>query len=827
MVLCMEQETVENIALQFNKIRGTNLSRHLSQDETFNYDFDNGHVCNQIINGRNIPIYINLKKDRNTSTYIEFSNKTIKVLVDNNRILSFSFTNFDLLKRFINSYNLRDRNSNLGTKFGLLKSYLEENNLTSYVDFYERTRITPEILTFYLLFDIQLLTEYDNFNNIINIYKSVFSEIIITNNLRFVYETITAFLHSTKLLIFNHDRLAFSDSITSIPTYYKSTTINDSTQILTINLRKVNNECFITFKNYSSRLFSFTPHIKIEDRFVINRQNYFNYTTSTRITFGEYQGIRNDNFSSFLITNENNVENNDLELQSVVNKTKILSKSKDKNVDFITGEKINDSDTILTRYGYTNKNHPFIKEDFLIKGQYLFSEKLIDKNSKFYSLVSDLSKNNYQIFDGLDENNFLTNKNYNLTIISPSGNGPLIDSNLDKYGVFYCKKEKISSFVTPEVVNNKSFQINYFECITDGVFYLKEDNPSLYKNNVVKPKIYGIKKNRSLSFKEIIGNVPMTYIGTYGKKYTFGLEIETISGFLPRRFNDKISFTAVHDGSLRQEDGNTYGLEYVTGVYEGDKGLLMTKKLSNELSKRCLINKQCSIHSHLGNVNFNKENIVLMYYIFFTIQDELFQIMPPSRRNNEYCRALPDMKINIEALKSTHRDYLIDKWYNDIVKFLSAKDYSGKYINKKKQHPKGAKCSYDHSTARYCWVNMVPSLFNTRENGIYTIEFRLMSATTNYKKIKAWLLICFALVDIVENHKNLIYDDEFLSSGKSWNLDKLITSVYPQEKAQKEIFEFINSRRVKFSGKYTDPHIEEQNEMLDNPIDENFKIINL
>ena len=69
--------------------------------------------------------------------------------------------------------------------------------------------------------------------------------------------------------------------------------------------------------------------------------------------------------------------------------------------------------------------------------------------------------------------------------------------------------------------------------------------------------------------------------------------METISGKLPQYLDDSLNYLSIRDGSLKDEDGEEYGYEYVTGVLTGDTGLLQTKKLCNALTKYCIVNKKC------------------------------------------------------------------------------------------------------------------------------------------------------------------------------------------------------------------------------------------
>lgn len=367
-------------------------------------------------------------------------------------------------------------------------------------------------------------------------------------------------------------------------------------------------------------------------------------------------------------------------------------------------------------------------------------------------------------------------------------------------------------YIDLRLLNNTTFKEYYKESLLNGQFYhLHIFDPKYSQKH---PK-YQYRKCKSRFKTEVDDIKPTTYIKTLGKQYSFGLEIETSSGYLPPYLDTIIDYSAVHDGSLKDPDGHTYGGEYVTGVLKGDKGLLQTKMLCNEVSKRCLINHLCGVHTHIGGVNFTKENIVLMYYLYSKLEKEIFSMLPKSRRDNEYCRKLPKLSIDLKEMTSVSQYmFLTDYYYNQIIAILSQKDGFSEHVNKKRDHPRGHKCSYDHSTARYCWVNFIPAVFDTRGNGISTIEFRPHSATTSYYKIKNWLLICMALVDVIENHKNVIYTDPNIS------LSKVIELSYPKD--NKKLLDYIEKRINKFSSKDN-----EESDYTDNEVDENVTIKNI
>lgn len=349
-------------------------------------------------------------------------------------------------------------------------------------------------------------------------------------------------------------------------------------------------------------------------------------------------------------------------------------------------------------------------------------------------------------------------------------------------------------FFKDSLLDNPSFNKLYVENITTGNYHNVNYLPKDF--NFLHMKIPGInyKANAEWLFEQ---NKPATYIKTLGKKYTYGLEIETISGLVPEKICEKLNVSSVHDGSLRQTDDNTaYGKEYVTGVLFGDQGLNNLREICNVLTKRCLINHKCGVHVHIGNVNFSKENIILMYHMYSSIQKEVFETLPSSRRNNVYCRELPKFTSWSDMQKLSnpiYREYTLDKLYNEVICFITSKNVS-KQNNKKHDHPKGFKCGYDHDSSRYSWVNFVPAVCNTRKNNIYTIEFRPASASTSYIKIKNWLLVCMALVDVIENNKQYVYS--VVNSKADFTLEGILKASYGDK--AKPIINWVNERKNKF-----------------------------
>lgn len=327
--------------------------------------------------------------------------------------------------------------------------------------------------------------------------------------------------------------------------------------------------------------------------------------------------------------------------------------------------------------------------------------------------------------------------------------------------------------------------INGFYIHVNDFKKFKSEKPLKYrkvKNSITKPC-------GNLEIDILSGVKSPTYTVTEGKKYTFGVELETISGFLPEELDWYLNYDAVHDGSLRGPDGeDPVGAEYVTGVLTGDTGFLQLKRLSNELTKRCTIDKRCGMHLHIGNFDFSKENIVLLYKVYYSLEMQLFKMLPKSRFNNKYCKKLPHINDCLYHDINDNYNTYIEKAYSSLIKWVSSiEGLPGKNNNKKLEHPLGHKCGYRPDASRYSWLNFVPAIYNTRSNvNAKTLEIRNHSGTTNYTKIKYWILIHMGIINYVENYKREILENE------NFSLNDIIKKVYP--KSFCNIIEYIETR---------------------------------
>jgi hypothetical protein len=384
-----------------------------------------------------------------------------------------------------------------------------------------------------------------------------------------------------------------------------------------------------------------------------------------------------------------------------------------------------------------------------------------------------------------------------------------------KYDIVYASTNEYTATIhhskggTFRVCTREEAQnMGYFESLKDGIFYETEalrdeleyeKNSASYTHHRYYPdnKKYGVK----------FGSYSPTDILTQDKGYTFGVEIETCGGFVDRSLFGELNMKSVKDGSITVNgskftpDSDDYiGREYVTGVLTGDAGFKHLQKIVHTLKERCVINKTCSIHAHIGGADFDKAFNVYAYKLALAIENDMFSMLPPSRKNNTFCKFLPPLELDIpKRLGAEEYDIIIDEHYRTIFQLMCNREPSHK-VNKGNNHPNGSRAGYNQSHPRYSWLNFLTSMFNTknvRDNDgnilSYTLEFRNHSASLNYNKIRNWILLCMGFVYCVENHKTDI------AEGKIKSMEDIINRAY-KNKRKDLLLAYISERKDKFSG---------------------------
>lgn len=255
----------------------------------------------------------------------------------------------------------------------------------------------------------------------------------------------------------------------------------------------------------------------------------------------------------------------------------------------------------------------------------------------------------------------------------------------------------------------------------------------------------------------------------YLEDISFGIEIETSKGYLPAHIMRRHGIIPCRDGSIS-------GIEYVTVPLKGKKGLQNIYNFSKVLREVCTIDFGCSLHVHLGNLNLSKNQVISLYILAMRVQNSLFQMFPPYKKNKNgiggknYCKLLGDL--GIKPLKNfkepAYKIYIEDSWnrlFHLVTKTKNNPEGIGPnavYNSKNFVHPRSGKWN---QLGRYYYINFVNTVFSKSR----TVEFRLHGPTLNSDKILTWLYMCIAMVKYSISHEK-----EILSSHE----DMDVTTVF-------------------------------------------------
>jgi len=253
--------------------------------------------------------------------------------------------------------------------------------------------------------------------------------------------------------------------------------------------------------------------------------------------------------------------------------------------------------------------------------------------------------------------------------------------------------------------------------------------------------------NEAYSKNQIPFTKEVEKIASYFKKYTFGIEFETIKGTIPAYLLGKLGILPLRDGSIS-------GYEYTTIPLNGVKGIQTITNICEELTKRCEYDHTCSMHVHIGNVRTDMLYLTVLYNLLRSLQAELFSIVPKYKTDpitlaglrKNYCQKLNDINMvfpeTLFQLPSSQYEAVVKNNYQMLYNFCSGGIHAN-IIENPVVHPQGDQKW--NRTNRYFFVNFIPMIYDNK-----TIEFRLHSGTFNVDKVLFWMLLNIAILEYAD-----------------------------------------------------------------------------
>jgi hypothetical protein len=435
--------------------------------------------------------------------------------------------------------------------------------------------------------------------------------------------------------------------------------------------------------------------------------------------------------------------------------------------------------------------------------------RLVD--GQYYS-IGDVSKENSgQIY--------LINKRYirpeNLVFNHTVGKYTLPNANLIE-GIVRFEENKL---ITGLFESNPLYNIilidkdnNYHVCLNKSIIsldYREEKSTGIfYHISIKKAKLFNLIKDVSKEYKESFPydsrgitdkftkkfnanykpNITKS-VKTYApllKKYTFGLEFETVKGILNENILKVLPLIPLRDGSIS-------GLEYVTIPLSGEIGLQALIDSAYHLESKTEYNTSCALHYHVGNIPRTPEFLLAFWKVASFFQDEMFSMFPLYKKYNfgvkrkNYSKPFPINKVNslLDASIDIKNKEQVNKNFDVIFSYLSEGTPFAAYNNNLdnvKEHPRDPSGNQKWNiNTRYYANNLVPIIFGNKQ----TIEFRIHTPTYDIDKIINFLLINIYILDYTVNNTELILKD-FSNVTKLDNLRNFIDEYLRNEKILKK-----------------------------------------
>ena len=256
-------------------------------------------------------------------------------------------------------------------------------------------------------------------------------------------------------------------------------------------------------------------------------------------------------------------------------------------------------------------------------------------------------------------------------------------------------------------------------------------------------------------------------------KRHLSVEIEVAMAELPgnaifEMVVDKWKGSIVEDGSLPRS-----GFEINTAPANGDKFVNQIKEICAALqSQKSSIDKSCGLHVHVNAKDFNYYDLRKLAYLYAKVEDALFSVVAPSRKQSRFCYPCGD------------------KYVHDLDRHTVPKDNE----NKIQENVYGRKVNVSqikrnkYEQARYNALNIHSWFYRG------SIECRMHQGTVNATRIINWAMLWAAILDFAfyntENDIKALKGDSF----------QILMSVAPTA----EIKEWLIERRKKFESKSID-----------------------
>ncbi len=302
-----------------------------------------------------------------------------------------------------------------------------------------------------------------------------------------------------------------------------------------------------------------------------------------------------------------------------------------------------------------------------------------------------------------------------------------------------------------------------------------------------------------------------TFVRTGGLQYSFGVELETSQGLIKdTKLMEELQIFCVGDRSVGSA-------EYVTSPMMGDNGMEMLKKIAEALNKATLVDDRCGVHVHVGTLwkpkekgevpkakqapSFNDQFIMNSINLGAAIEEELYSSLPPNRQPCLYhCHSIKRFApITAKNFETVLGAYIFGpkEWWKKPNDQCREQLFDFQHYKLGPVRNKNSKLG-TWAEGRYKWLNLIPSYTKAAHR---TIEFRIFNGTTNYTKLRAFVLTSMAFTYVADNVPKLCVPGTTLSQVFEAAFSKAPSTLA-------FLNEFYEERKARFNRKQIYPKLD-------------------